>query len=78
VHFISLGSSGKRLLVSARWGYGAYSKFNKASSLVVALFLETCGLLDHRIYRHRICIFGVLEGEGLQKTTRAHEKNLKY
>jgi hypothetical protein len=52
----------------AKWGYGAYSKSNNAaSSLVVALFLKTCGPLDPWIYHHQIFIFGGFEGERVQQ-----------
>jgi hypothetical protein len=44
----------------------------RASSLVVALFLETCGPLDHRI-----SIFGGSWRRTYAKTTRTHEKNWK-
>jgi hypothetical protein len=46
-----------------------------ASSLVVALFLETCGPLYPRIYRHRISIFGGFWRRTCTKTTRTHLRN---
>jgi hypothetical protein len=45
-----------------------------ASSLVVALFPETCGPIDPRIYRHRISNFGFFLSTTCTKTTRTHYK----
>jgi hypothetical protein len=44
-----------------------------ASSLVVVLFLQNCGTLDPRIYRHRISIFGGFWRRTFTKTTHTHE-----
>jgi hypothetical protein len=68
-----------RLLVSARWGLRRIQKIQQcrcsASSLVVALFLEICGPLNHRTYRHRISVFGGFWRRTCTKTTSKHENN---
>jgi hypothetical protein len=43
--------------------------------MVVALFLETCGPLGPRIYRHRISVFGGFWRRTCTKTSRTHQKN---